>query len=100
VRLGFDKLVPGSSVDLNCSKGCRLSEHLVVGGSGTATSRRLRGRWLRRGAQVDVRARRGGWVGSFARITVTGLPRGVSVSHACLPPVGPQNPVSCGRYGR
>jgi hypothetical protein len=100
VRLGFDKLAPGSSVDLNCSKGCRLSEHLVVGGSGTATSRRLRGRWLRRGAQVDVRARRGGWVGSFARITVTGLPRGVSVSHACLPPVGPQNPVSCGRYGR
>jgi len=53
--------------------------------------------WLARGAVLEVRARRFGFAGSYARVVVTGLPHGVRVEHACLPPTS-TIPVPCSRY--
>jgi hypothetical protein len=49
---------------------------------------------------VEVRARVPNWVGAFARVTVTGAPRGVRIRHACLAPTGESAPVPCARYTR
>jgi hypothetical protein len=54
----------------------------------------LKGSWLPVGAKVDVRLSQTGRVGAYARLTVVGLPHGVSVSHACVAPGGTA-PVSC-----
>jgi hypothetical protein len=91
-------LMPGVEVDVRCARGCRGGERLLAGPRGTASSSSLLGRWLRRGAVIDVRARAEWWVGHYARVKVTGLPRGVKIFHACLPPTGSGTPVSCGRY--
>lgn len=98
LELGLSGLEQGSNVELRCLRSCTISERLAVGSGGRATSRRLRG-WLRRGALVEVRARRPGWIGVHVTIRVTGLPAGLIVGRACLPPRGPQTPVSCRSLG-
>jgi hypothetical protein len=100
LRLSMEKLLPGASVEVRCVRGCRAVENLRAGATGLASSRRLRGRWLGRGSVVDVRARVPNWVGAFARVTVTGAPRGVRIRHACLAPTGETAPVPCARYTR
>jgi hypothetical protein len=98
VDLGMVNVLPGATIDVRCVRGCRVSERLLAGRRGTASSVMLRGRWLRRGAVIEVRARKRWWVGHVARIIVTGLPRGVRIHHACLPPFGVPRPVPCLRY--
>jgi hypothetical protein len=78
--LTFTGLAPGASLDLRCRTGCSVSEHLVVDRNGTATSAALLGRWLPRGA-VLVASEQKGHSRAAATITVTGLPRGVRVTH-------------------
>jgi hypothetical protein len=85
-------------VELRCLRLCTLSERLEVTEDGSATSERLRG-WLRRGALVEVRARKPGWIGAHATVVVTGLPAAFAVERACLPPAGPQTPVPCDSVG-
>jgi hypothetical protein len=80
VGLTFTGLAPGASLDLRCRIGCSISEHLVADPNGTATSAALLGRWLARGA-VLVATERKGSSRATATITVTGLPRGVRVTH-------------------
>jgi hypothetical protein len=96
VQLTLTGVTPGASVSLRCRSGCAASWH------GTARSSSLvlpvlRGAWLARGAVLEVRARRYGFVGSYARLVVTGLPNGVHVEHACLAPAG-TIPVPCSRH--
>jgi Right handed beta helix region len=99
VGLTMINVVAGTAVDVRCVRGCRLSERLRAGGKGTASSLTLRGRWLRRGAMIEVRATKPWWVGHYARVVVTGLPRGVRIEHACLPPTGVRSPLPCERFG-
>jgi parallel beta-helix repeat protein len=97
VRLELVGLASGVQVDLRCVRRCGTEERLSVS-RGRAASSRLRGLWLKRGAVIEVRARKSWWIGHYARITVTGLPNGVRIEHACLPLSGSAKPVSCGRY--
>jgi hypothetical protein len=98
VDLELSRLHAGSQVELRCGRGCRVRETAVAGSSGTVASLRLPGLWLTRGACIEIRERRAGHVGAFASVRVLGLPRGVSVAHACLSPFQQFAPVSCGRY--
>jgi Right handed beta helix region len=100
VSLRLEKLLPGAAVEIRCARGCRTREWVRAGATGLATSRRLRGRWLPRGAVLEIRARVPLWVGAYASVTVTGPPRGVRIRHACLAPTGNAAPVPCARYTR
>jgi hypothetical protein len=98
VRLEIVNLPAGTPVDLRCVRRCRAGERLLAGRAGTASSITLRGRWLRRGAVLEVRTRKPWWVGHYARITVTGLPRGVRIEHGCLTPSETPTLVPCARF--
>jgi hypothetical protein len=98
VKLMMINVVAGTTVHVRCARGCRLSERLLAGREGTASSLTLRGRWLRRGAVIEVRAMKPWWVGHYARVVVTGLPRGVRIEHACLPPTGKRSPLPCQQF--
>jgi hypothetical protein len=95
VSLRMTGLHPGAPVELRCRSGCSLTERLRAGGGGAAASALLPGLWLLRGAVLEVRERRAGWVGAFARVRVTGLPRGVAIEHSCLSPLEMESPVRC-----
>jgi hypothetical protein len=99
VALSFTRLVPGARVAVRCARGCSAHEARTVGAAGRAASGSLRGRWLGRGAVLEVVSTAIGWHGAFARVTVVGAPRGVSIAHACLGP-GRFRPVDCARYTR
>ena len=97
VNLGAVRLAPGSRVELHCVRGCGAVERRRASASGTVRTTRLRGRWLNRGALLEVRASRPGWVGHSVRVAVTGLPSGVRISHACVRP-GSTSRVPCSAY--
>ena len=80
VSLTFTGLAGGASVDVRCRSKCSLSERLTADPNGSATSAALIGRWLARGAVLVVTERRGKSTAT-ATITITGLPRGVRISH-------------------
>lgn len=98
VEVSVSGLEGRPTVELRCLRLCTLSERLAPRPGGRATSTRLRG-WLRRGALVELRARRQGWIGAHTTIVVTGLPGAISVERACLPATGPQIPVPCHSLG-
>jgi hypothetical protein len=100
VGLSLEKLLPGAAVEVRCVRGCRYVERLRARSTGTARIRGLRGRWLRKGAIVEIRARVPNWVGAYAQVTVTGLPRGIRIDHRCLAPTGEPSPVRCWVYTR
>jgi len=96
VRLTLTGVARGASISFRCRSGCRTSWR------GTARSPSLvlpvlRGAWLGRGTVLEVRARRFGFTGSFARVVVTGLPHGLRIEHACLAP-GATVAVTCSRH--
>jgi parallel beta-helix repeat protein len=99
VRLSLTRVLPHARVEVECVRGCRIVERHVAADSGKTATTRLRGRWLPRGAVVAIRVRKFGWAGAFARVRVIGLPRGVRIGHACLPP-GARRPVSCAGFAR
>jgi hypothetical protein len=98
VGLTLNGLTPGAQVSVRCARGCRASWQGRARSS-TLSLPVLRGAWLGRGSVVEVRARKAGRAGHYARVTVTGLPRGVRVGHGCLAPGG-SAPVSCSPYGQ
>jgi Right handed beta helix region len=98
VSISLTRLHPRARVELRCRRGCGVRETVAVGPTGNASSVRLPGQWLPRGAVIEVRARRAGAVGAYASIRILGLPKGVSIGHACLSPFGQRTPVPCSRY--
>jgi parallel beta-helix repeat protein len=95
--LGFQRSVKVVSVTLaRVAQRAKISVRCVRGCS-VSRLPSLAGRWLRRGAVLEVRAQRPGWVGHYARIRVTGLPRGVRIAHGCLDPSGRVR-LDCARY--
>ena len=96
MSLTLDAVTPGSSISVRCRIGCSARWYGTTHSSSVALPV-LRGAWLARGAVLEVRAQRYGFVGSYARLVVTGLPRGVHVGHACLAP-GHTIPVTCGGH--
>jgi len=97
VSLGLTGLATGARLSARCVRGCtarwstrarRTSVSIPV----------LHGRWLAVGAAIDVRATKAGRAGAWARITISGLPNGIRVSHACLAP-GRSVAVSCRGFG-
>lgn len=99
VRLSLTRVLPGTSVRVRCVRGCRASGRLGAGLDGKVLVTTLRGRWLVRGAVVELRAVRPGWGGHVARVRVVGAPRGVVVVHSCTAP-GLRARVSCTRLQR
>ena len=93
VSLSLAGLTPGARVSARCVRGCSARWHARAGGS-TLRLPALDGRWLPVGAALDIRATAAGRAGAWARISITGLPNGVAVAHACLAP-GRSSPVSC-----
>jgi hypothetical protein len=96
-RMALTGLADGTVIDVRCVRGCTGFER-VYASHGQAETAMLIGQWLQRGAVVEFRERRSGWIGSYARVRVTGLPRGVRISHACLSPFQQGTPLDCGRY--
>ena len=80
VRLTLTGLTRGAALSLRCTKRCG-TRWTGRASSSTVALPVLRGAWLRRGATIEVRATRSGWIGHLARIVVTGLPRGVEIVH-------------------
>jgi parallel beta-helix repeat protein len=80
VSLTFTGLAPGATLKLSCRRGCNSSEQIVAASNGTATSAVFLGVSLRRGAVIVARERRGRAT-TTASIIVTGLPRGVRITH-------------------
>jgi hypothetical protein len=104
-RVEFDELSlsgldPRSRVVVACGYGCFGSNQLPVSVVGTGDASELTGLWIPKGARIEVRARRSGWVGAYARVLLIGPPHGVVVSHACLSPTAGPAPVPCRRYER
>jgi parallel beta-helix repeat protein len=99
VGLSVSRVVPGAVLAVRCIRGCRLSDRRVASGTGRSVLAGLRGRWLARGALVELRAERPGWVGHVVRIRVVGSPRGVRVAHLCTAP-GPSKPTACNWFAR
>jgi hypothetical protein len=95
--LTLSGLVPGASVEVRCLRACTIAERRIAPATGELTSSELRG-WLRRGAVFELEARRPGRIGAYASVTVTGLPRGLSIERACLPSTGPPIPTPCRRF--
>jgi hypothetical protein len=98
VELSLKGVNRGARVDVRCARGCRATWR------GRARSSSfdlpvLRGAWLPRGAVLEVRVRKPFRAGHYARLTVVGLPSGVRVAHACMPPAR-SNPVPCSPYRR
>jgi Right handed beta helix region len=96
VGLTLTGLSPGARMTVRCVRGCRASWHGRARFS-TLELPVLRGAWLARGTVLEVRARKPYRAGHYVRVIITGLPRGLRVAHACLPPAG-SVPVSCSRY--
>jgi hypothetical protein len=98
VTLRAVRATPGVRIEFRCRRGCSTVERTTANRRGNASSVQLGGRWLPRGSVVEVRARRSGWIGSFARLRVLGLPRGIAIEHSCLAPYAQYQPVSCRRF--
>jgi hypothetical protein len=96
VSLELSGVPQGASVAVGCVKGCS-AHSAATAPAATMGLALLNGRWLKAGSAFDVRVTEPGRAGAWARITVTGVPHGVSVQHACLQP-GRSAPVSCGAY--
>jgi parallel beta-helix repeat protein len=99
VRLSVSRVVPGAALSVHCVRGCHLSDRALAGGTGWSALRGVQGQWLPRGAIVDVRAERPGWIGHVTRMRVVGTPRGVLVTHLCTAP-GSTKPTACDRFAR
>jgi hypothetical protein len=99
VRLSVSRVVPGATVSVRCVRACSVSGYWAARGTGSASLRGLRGRWLPRGAVFDVRAERPGWIGHVLRVRVVGAPRGVRVFHLCTAP-GSAKPAACDPFAR
>jgi len=97
VSLGLSGLAPGARLTARCVRGC--SARWSSRARRTTVSLPLvNGRWLPVGAAIDVRATKAGRAGAWARISVSGLPNGVRISHACLAP-GRTVAISCRSFG-
>jgi hypothetical protein len=96
-RIALTGLADGTVIDMRCAHGCAGSERIYAS-HGEAETAMLIGQWLQRGAVVEFRERRSGFIGSYARVRVTGLPHGVSISHACLSPFQQGTPLNCRQY--
>jgi hypothetical protein len=96
LSLRLTGVVSGSAIDVRCAARC--SAHWrATARSGSVALPLLHGRWLAVGAALDVHVTHAGKAGAWARVTVTGTPKGMSVQHACLAPGG-ATPVSCGGF--
>jgi hypothetical protein len=99
VRLSLTRAVPGAALTVRCVRRCRASTRSAAGADGRASIAGLRGRWLARGAIVEIRVSRAGWGGHVARVTVTGAPKGVRITHSCTTP-NSRARVPCSRLAR
>jgi len=90
-------VTPGASVTAVCTKKCSGS-FSARAASSTVQLHIVEKKWVPVGATIDIRVTKPGSAGAWARITVTGLPHGVAVQHACLAP-GSTRPTACGNFG-
>jgi len=97
VSLSLAGVAPGARLTVRCVRGCsaRWSTRTLAS---TVRLPVLSGRWLPVGSAIDIRTTAHARAGAWARISVTGLPKGVSIAHGCLAPGG-STPVSCGAFG-
>jgi hypothetical protein len=96
VTLRLTGLQPGVALSARCTRGCSAhwNGHARRGAIDLPL---VNGRWLPVGAAIEVRASKAGRAGAWARISVVGLPNGLSVAHECLKPGG-TSPLSCAGF--
>jgi hypothetical protein len=95
--LSISGVSAGDSVVAVCTRLCSGSFKTVAKGSSVTLSI-VPHQWVKVGSTIDIRVTRPGYAGAWARVTVTGIPKGVSIVHGCLQP-GSTIPVSCGAFG-
>jgi len=97
VSLSLAGVAPRARVTVRCVRGCSARWSERARGSSVRLPV-LVGRWLPVGAVIDIRTTASARAGAWARISVTGLPKGVSIAHACVAPGG-SKPISCRGFG-
>lgn len=84
LSLGLSGLISGSHVTARCVAQC--SGTWIAKAHGATTSvPTFTGRWLPVGATIDVRETLAGYIGAWARIRVSGSPKGLVITHGALP---------------
>jgi Right handed beta helix region len=96
VTLQLTGLQPGVEISARCVRGCSARWDGRARRSAIALPL-VNGRWLPVGAVIEIRASKTAHAGAWARVSVVGLPNGLSVTHACLKPGG-TSPLSCAGF--
>jgi hypothetical protein len=85
VRFRYIQIVDapfGARVDVRCSRGCRRYSFTVR--SNVTRLRSFRGRYVRRGASIEVRVTKRGYIGIYRRFAISA--GDVRTTSHCLPP--------------
>ncbi len=95
----IEDLPSGARVEVRCRNACRVSQRQTAR-SPIVVLTRLRGARLDRGAVIEIRAVKPGWIGYDARIEIRGMPLATHVVERCLPAIGAPVPGPCSRIER
>jgi len=95
----IEDLPSGARVEVRCRNACRVSQRQTAR-SPIVVLTRLRGARLDRGAVIEIRAVKPGWIGYDARIEIRGTPLATHVVERCLPAIGVPVPGPCSRVER
>lgn len=88
----------GSTVTIKCAVGCKYTETLAVGSSGSVTSSMASGKRLSKGSTLRVFVTKTAWIGFYARLLVDPQPAKGQLTRrqeACLPSTRELVPISC-----
>ena len=92
-------LPTGALVEVRCRSACRVTQRQTARAPIVVLTR-LHGAKLGRGAVLDVRAVKPGWIGYDARIEIRGSPLSTHLTERCLPAMGERIALPCGRVER
>ena len=99
VSARVEDLPAGAEVEVRCSNSCRLQRRQSAR-TPVVVLAALGGARLPRGAVVEVRAVKRGWIGYYARIEIGGSPLTARTTELCLPALEGRTAVRCDRAPR
>jgi len=94
-----EDLPSGTQVEVRCRSACSVQQRQAAR-SPVVVLTQLRGTRLERGAVVEIRAVKAGWIGYYARIEIRGSPLATQTTERCLPALGKRVATPCSRVER
>lgn len=95
----IENLPAGALVDVRCRTACRVTQQQTAKAPIVVLTR-LQGARLDRGAVLEIRAVKPGWIGYDARIEIRGSPLSTHLTERCLPAMGARLALPCGQVER